>query len=152
MQQVQNRSILIYTSIVISMVVVSLCCYKSFPRMQTSFWNFRCSKYIIYDLFNPPETTENCGGREYHCRFFLTVRGLVKFTTGQAFSWSTGVCGCWCQLRNLQSQIDSKCSGIVSRLFISLSLLCTKFGVEIPELAEMQVRKSTQCRSPLRLT
>lgn len=117
--------------------------------------HFPCSKCLIYDLFNSPETTEICGGRHCHCRFLLAVNGLLTFTTGQAFPWITGVCSCFCQLRNLQSQVNSTCSPTVSTqnsLFISLSLLYTKHDVENPELAEMQVRKSTWCRSALCLT
>lgn len=125
--------------------------YKLFP----GHIHFPCSKCLIYDLFNSPETTEICGGRHCHCRFLLAVNGPLTFTMGQAFLWITGVCSCLCQLRNLQSQVNSTCSPTVSRqnsLFISLSLLSMKHGVENPELAEMQVSKSTWCRSALCLT
>lgn len=94
---------------------------------------FPCSKCLIYDLSNAPETTEICR-RDCHCRFLLAVSCPFTFAVGHAFSQIAGVCVCFHQLKNLQTQVNSTCSPVVSRrnsLFISLSLLCLEYGVEI---------------------
>lgn len=138
-------------------VVVSSCRHESFLGIQAFFWiyiKFPCSKCLIYDLSNAPETTQTCR-RDCHCRFLLAVSSSFTFTMAQAFSQITGVCVCSHQLKNLQNQVNSICSPAVSRqnsLFISLSLPGMEYGTQIPELAEMQLSKSTWCRSALRLT